>query len=368
MSNQTQLVPQVKQVSIKHLLGLDVNEAFTTNVNEWPNAPELLNVTSHIEPINPHYVFRRALTRDLLAWRSVATRPILLFGPTQCGKSSVVKQMTARLGIPVWKLTANDETELYQFFGQYTLGENGQSIWVDGPLTQAAKHGGWFLLDEVDRLRPSVAIGLNGVLEAETFTLDAKGGEVIVPHEDFRIVCTANTNLCGDEAGIYNTANIHDKSLLERFDMIIRVDYADPEQERKLLENVLSMASDDELKYWFAEEGIKVEHEAGQQTLEGEYVTRGAFIDGMQKVTAMIRSQSVDGGNQQGNALERTMSTSTLMNWATRMMTFRASTEQGLSAIHYALERVLTNGCTATTKTAIHEIVFSVFNVNPELG
>lgn len=358
---------QVVEKPIGQIFGLaGMPDEVTTPVNQWASTPESAAAVAHIPQEDPDYVFRREILRDVMAWRTATSEPILLHGPTGCGKSSFVKQFAARIGIPLWQVTASEEMELSELFGHYTLGKGGETVWMDGPLTQAARHGGWLLIDEIDRLRPTVAVGLNGVLEGSRFTLSSKGGEVVDPAEGFRIICTANSNMAGDDTMMYNTAQIHDKSVLERFSMILHVPYAGENEERELLEKVFAVADDEELKYWFSEEGISVNDE--DKVLDGEFVTRGAFINSMLKVAGMVRSQSVDGGNNAGAALERTMSTRTLLRWAKLSITFRQSTAQGLSAIHYALERSLTNGCTPTTKAAIHEMVVSVFNVQPQLG
>ena len=309
------------------------------------------------------YIFRRELMRDLLAWHNMMEEPILLFGPTQCGKTSVLRQLANRLNVPLWSITGHRQLELADLFGQYGLNETGGYIWMDGPLTLAARNGGWFMINEIDRIRPDVLVGLNDVLEMDDFTLSSKQGETVKLHPDFRIVCTANSNLAGDEGGNYNTANIHDKSVLERFGLMLAVDYPSAVEETELLSQVFSDLSDKDLELWFSEENLRCEKLDKSKLLQGEFVDRDSFIGGLINVAAMIRSQSIDGNSQSGGALERTMSTSTLLRWAQQCITFRGCTAFDLSPIHYALERSLTNGCTPTTKAVIHEIVKTVFGV-----
>lgn len=349
------------QKPMKHLFNMPVDESLVANAFEWEDGEE--HIVQNIPKQKEGYIFRRTLMRDILAWHHHMKEPILLYGPTQCGKTSLLNQCASSMQIPVWSLTGNRQLELTELFGQYGLNENGGYVWMDGPLTLAARNGGWFMINEIDRMRPDVLVGLNDVLEMDDFTLANKQGEIVKLHPNFRIVCTANTNMAGDEGGNYNTANIHDKSVLERFGMIISVGYPDQKEEQALLEQVFLNISDDDLKLWFAEEKLKVEKFDGTTVLDGEFVDRQSFIRGMLKVTDMVRGQSIDGGTQAGSALERTLSTSTLLRWAQQCITFRACTKYDLSPLHYALERSLTNGCTATTKQVIHEIVKSVFGV-----
>lgn len=354
----------VVEKAIRDIFKMDVDPSIMTS------AYEMTANESHLVPQIPRkkdgYIFRRELMVDILAWHNHMTKPLYLYGPTQCGKTSLLNQFANRLQIPIWSITGHRQLELAEMLGQYGLNEKGGYEWMDGPLTLAARNGGWFMINEIDRMLPTVVVGLNDILEMGDFTLSNKQGEIVRIHPDFRIVATGNTNLAGDDDGNYHTANIHDKSVLERFDMMLAVDYPGENEERALLENVFSELDDDDLKLWFEEENIKVENAdktAINTVLEGEFVTRESFIASLLRVATMIRSQSIDGGVQSGNGLERTMSTASLLKWAQQCITFRGATKFDKSPLHYALERTLTNGCKPTTKVVIHEIVKSVFGV-----
>lgn len=350
--------------AIKDLFKLPVDPSIMTNAFEL-EANEV-DFQAQIPRKKDDYIFRRDLMVDLLAWHNHMTKPLYLFGPTQCGKTSVVNQFANRLNVPVWSITGHRQLEIAEMLGQYGLNEAGGYVWMDGPLTQAARNGGWFMINEIDRILPTVLVGLNDILEMGDFTLSNKQGEIVKIHPNFRIICTGNTNMAGDDGGNYNTANIHDKSVLERFAMMLEVSYPGEAEERQLLESVFSDLDDEDLKLWFSEENIKVENVDKQSpaaVLEGEFVTRESFIAGLLRVAGMVRNQSIDGGSQSGAGLERTMSTATLLKWAQQCITFRGATKFDKSPLHYALERSLTNGSTSTTKVVIHEIVKSVFGV-----
>jgi len=349
-----------------------INEVFKLSVDPdlITNVVELEEHESHLKTQIPRrrdeYIFRRELMRDLLAWHDFMIKPLYLYGPTQCGKTSVVNQLANRLNVPVWSITGHRQLELAEMLGHYGLNEAGGYVWMDGPLTLAAKNGGWFMINEVDRILPTVLVGLNDILEMGDFTLSNKQGEIVHLHPNFRIVCTGNTNMVEDVGGNYNTAYIHDKSVLERFAMMLEVDYPGIEEEQQMLEDVFASVDDDAMKLWFSEESLKVENEdksAPVQMLEGEFVTRKSFIAGLLRVARMIRIQSIDGGSESGSGLERTMSTASLIKWAQQCIIFRPATKFDISPLHYALERSLTNGSSATTKVVIHQIVHSVFGV-----
>lgn len=357
----------VVQKPVSEVFDLNVPAEITVGVRDYDETNRLTAFALAHVPKQEPYLFRPEMLRDILAWlQDDSPEPILLVGPTGCGKSSFIKQIASRLNIPVWVSTGNEEMELFEMYGQFILNKEGSTVFMDGPATQAAKFGGWHLVDEVDRLRPGVTVGLNGYLEGGSFTLSSKGGEVVQHQMGSRIIATANTNMAGDEVGSYNTAHIHDKSVLERFGMVIKCEYADDDQERALIADVYKSETDDALKYWFEEEGMEVSLDDGK-TAKGQYITRDDFINTMLKFRKAIRDQSVESGNVQGNAFERTFSTRALRRWAKYTIMFSTLPQRGISALHYALERALTNGCTPTSKIAMHQLLKSHFGVDHEL-
>lgn len=102
-------------------------------------------------------------------------------------------------------------------------------------------------------------------------------------------------------------------------------------------------------------------------TAKGQNITRDDFINTVLKFRQAIRDQSVESGNVQGNAFERTFSTRALLRWAKYMIMFSTLPQKGISALHYALERALTNGCTPSSKIAIHQLLKSHFGIDREV-
>lgn len=323
--------------------------------NEWEEGEELAKL---VPAKDDTYLFPKDMVRDLNAWILHSTEPLFLFGPTGCGKSSFVKQAANRLGIPLFRMTISQDTELSEIFGHYVLGPNGTEFRY-GPAALAAKHDGWLLLDEIGRGSPAVVVGMNGLLEGGSFVIPANG-ETIIPNANFRVVLTDNTNLAGDESGGYNTANIQDVSVPDRVGMAIEVAYP-IDEERTIIKQTLELISDSSLEYWLDQEGVTVKTEQGPKS--GKSVTREEFIDAICQVRDMVRSQSRDGGNDNAGSLERTMSVRSLQRWIRYCAAFIGAPNRGVSALHYALSRALTNTCSPSTKVAIHTIVQSVFGV-----
>ena len=74
--------------------------------------------------------------------------PLLLKGPTGCGKTRFVEHMAAKLGRPLHTVSCHDDLTAADLTGRYLL-KGGDTVWVDGPLTRAVREGAICYLDEV---------------------------------------------------------------------------------------------------------------------------------------------------------------------------------------------------------------------------
>ena len=83
--------------------------------------------------------------------------PVLLKGPTGCGKTRFVSHMAARLGLPLQTIACHDDLSAADLTGRYLL-QGGETVWVDGPLTRAVRDGGICYLDEVVEARKDVTV------------------------------------------------------------------------------------------------------------------------------------------------------------------------------------------------------------------
>ncbi|HHK74031.1 MAG TPA: AAA family ATPase, partial [Rhizobiales bacterium] len=85
--------------------------------------------------------------------------PLLLKGPTGCGKTRFVNHMAAKLGLPLYTVACHDDLAASDLTGRYLL-KGGETVWVDGPLTRAVREGGICYLDEVVEARKDVTVVL----------------------------------------------------------------------------------------------------------------------------------------------------------------------------------------------------------------
>jgi len=89
------------------------------------------------------------------AWR--ARLPVLLKGPTGCGKTRFVAHMAHRLGRPLVTVACHEDLSASDLLGRYLL-QGDDTVWVDGPLTAAVRHGAILYLDEVVEARKDTLV------------------------------------------------------------------------------------------------------------------------------------------------------------------------------------------------------------------
>ena len=92
------------------------------------------------------------------AWRRGL--PLLIKGPTGCGKTRFVAHMAARLGRPCYTVACHDDLSAADLTGRYLL-RGGETVWQDGPLTRAVREGAICYLDEVVEARTDVTVVLH---------------------------------------------------------------------------------------------------------------------------------------------------------------------------------------------------------------
>ena len=164
---------------------------------------------------------------------------VLLTGHAGTGKTSLFEQLAALTSQPVMRVNMNGQTTISDFVGFWTA-KGGNTEWVDGALPLAMRRGYWLIIDEIDFAEPQILSVLNSVAEKSgKLFLKEKGHEIVIPHERFRLLATANTvGIMEDCRHIYQGANIMNRALLDRF-RVYHVDYLSPAQEAKVLCNTV---------------------------------------------------------------------------------------------------------------------------------
>ncbi|MBR8653016.1 CbbQ/NirQ/NorQ/GpvN family protein [Achromobacter sp. Marseille-Q0513] len=117
--------------------------------------------------------------------------PLILKGPTGCGKTRFVEYMAWKLGRPLVTLACNEDMTASDLIGRYLL-DAGGTAWHDGPLTQAVRHGGICYLDEVVEARQDTTVVIHPLTDARRVLPLDKKGELVRAHPDFQLVVSYN--------------------------------------------------------------------------------------------------------------------------------------------------------------------------------
>src|SRR5699024_3327501 len=117
--------------------------------------------------------------------------PLLLKGPTGCGKTRFISHMAAKLGKPLFTVSCHDDLTAADLTGRYLL-QGGETRWVDGPLTRAVREGGICYLDEVVEARKDVTVVLHPLTDDRRLLPLERTGELIEAPDDFMLVVSYN--------------------------------------------------------------------------------------------------------------------------------------------------------------------------------
>lgn len=117
--------------------------------------------------------------------------PIMLKGPTGCGKTRFVEHMAWRLGRPLITVSCHEDMTASDLVGRYLLDADG-TIWHDGPLTLAARSGAICYLDEIVEARQDTTVVIHSLTDDRRILPLEKKNEVVRAHPDFQIVVSYN--------------------------------------------------------------------------------------------------------------------------------------------------------------------------------
>jgi len=159
-----------------------------------------------------------------LAWRRQL--PLLLKGPTGCGKTRFVAHMTARLGRPLHTVPCHDDLTAADLTGRYLL-RGGDTVWVDGPLTRAVRDGGVCYLDEVVEARKDVTVVLHPLTDHRRILPLDRTGETLIAPPEFMLIVSYNP-------GYQNVLKSLKPSTRQRF-VAIEFDFPPPAAEIQVI-------------------------------------------------------------------------------------------------------------------------------------
>jgi nitric oxide reductase NorQ protein len=117
--------------------------------------------------------------------------PLVLKGPTGCGKTRFIEYMAWRLKRPLITIACNEDMTASDLVGRYLLDASG-TAWHDGPLTLAVRHGAICYLDEVVEARQDTTVIIHPLTDSRRILPLDKKGEVVHAHPDFQLVVSYN--------------------------------------------------------------------------------------------------------------------------------------------------------------------------------
>ena len=123
------------------------------------------------------------------AWRNQL--PVLIKGPTGCGKTRFVQHMAARLGRPLYTVACHDDLTAADLVGRHLIGEQG-TYWCDGPLTRAVREGAICYLDEVVEARKDTTVVLHPLTDDRRILPLERTGETLKAPPGFMLVVSYN--------------------------------------------------------------------------------------------------------------------------------------------------------------------------------
>lgn len=161
--------------------------------------------------------------------------PVLLKGPTGCGKTRFVEYMSWKLGrgatpprtMPLVTISCHEDLTATDLVGRYLLSAQGTE-WLDGPLTRAVRAGGICYLDEVVEARKDTIVVIHSLTDHRRLLPLEKRGEVLRAHPDFFLVVSYNP-------GYQSSLKDLKHSTRQRF-MSIDFDYPPQALEQRIVE------------------------------------------------------------------------------------------------------------------------------------
>lgn len=182
--------------------------------------PQVGDVSPYYEPQgNEVAIFEAAFKRRL---------PVMLKGPTGCGKTRFLEYMAFQLQRPLVTVSCHEDLTSSDLVGRFLL-EGSDTVWQDGPLTRAVKTGSICYLDEIVEARTDSTVVIHSLTDhRRKLTLEKKGQEIDA-HDDFMLVISYNP-------GYQTVLKDLKPSTKQRF-IAINFDFPREEVERKILMN-----------------------------------------------------------------------------------------------------------------------------------
>lgn len=147
--------------------------------------------------IEEHYIEKEPYYREQGQELAIALAayqhqiPLLLKGPTGSGKSRFMQYLAWKLGRPLITVSCHDDLSTSDLVGRYLI-RGGETVWLDGPLTLAVRHGGICYLDEIVEARKDTTVVIHPLADDRRELPIEKKGEILTAPSEFMLTISYN--------------------------------------------------------------------------------------------------------------------------------------------------------------------------------
>ncbi|MFZ0889083.1 MAG: CbbQ/NirQ/NorQ/GpvN family protein [Candidatus Binataceae bacterium] len=209
----------------------------------------------HLNPAEAPYYLPISDECEIFDAAYKARLPVLLKGPTGCGKTRFVEHMAHRLSaLPdgpheLITVACHEDLTGSDLVGRFLI-QADETVWVDGPLTQAVRRGAICYLDEVVEARKDTTVLIHPLSDHRRILPIEKRGEILEAHSGFLLVISYNPGYQSIQKNLKHSTR-------QRF-VTIEFDYPPAEKEVEIIAHEAGV--DRELAMRLAQLGEKVRH------------------------------------------------------------------------------------------------------------
>ncbi len=144
--------------------------------------------------------FYQSIHNEIELFESAFARrlPILIKGPTGCGKTRFVQYMAWRLKRPLVTVICYEDLSVADLVGRWLLDANATQ-WQDGPLSQAARYGAICYLDEFVEARANTTVAIHSLTDTRRQLVLTACNQTVSAHPDFQLVVSYNPSVLSEE-------------------------------------------------------------------------------------------------------------------------------------------------------------------------
>ena len=166
------------------------SESRTVRPQEEDGDDRLHDGLRYPAPEAPYYV---AIGDEIAVFETCHARrlPVMLKGPTGCGKTRFVEHMAWRLGRPLITVACHDDLSASDLTGRYIIRGN-DTVWLDGPLALATRAGAICYLDEIIEARTDTIVVIHPLTDDRRLLPLDKTGELVEAAAGFQLVISYN--------------------------------------------------------------------------------------------------------------------------------------------------------------------------------